>query len=81
VPGFVFTPDEEAANIEPVEKLLEAITGEDSLTIEPAYLWGALVVVVGLGLEVHSVVVGKPCDLQQSGIGVGALIVGAGLSK
>lgn len=64
-----------------LKKLLEAITGEDNQTIEPAYLWWALSVTVGLGLEIYCVVVGKPFDLQQYGIGVGALLAGAGLAK
>ena len=64
-----------------LKKLLEAITGEDNQTIEPAYLWWALSVLVGLGLEVYSVVAGKPFDLQAYGVGVGALLVGAGLGK
>lgn len=64
-----------------LKKLLEAITGEDKQTIEPAYLWWALSVLVGLGLEIYSVVAGKPFDLQAYGVGVDALLVGAGVGK
>jgi uncharacterized membrane protein len=62
------------------KKLLEAVTGADNLTIEPAYLWSAAAVVIGLGLEIYSVVAGKPFDMQAYGIGAGALLTGLGVS-
>ena len=62
-------------------KLLEIITGNDNVTIEPAYLWWAVAIVVGLGLEIYSVITGKPFDLQGYGVGVGVLLAGAGLGK
>jgi len=64
-----------------LKKLLEAITAEDNKTIEPAYLWWAVATLVGLGLEVYSVVAGKPFDFQGYGIGVGVLLAGAGFGK
>ncbi|MTD34046.1 hypothetical protein [Paludibacterium denitrificans] len=64
-----------------MKKLLEAITGDDNVTIEPAYLWWALAILVGIGLEIYSVVTGKPFDLQSYGVGVGALLVGGGFGK
>lgn len=62
-------------------KLLELITGEDNATLEPAYAWWALAILIGLGLEIYSVVKGKPFDLQAYGIGIGALLAAAGLGK
>lgn len=62
-------------------KLIELLTGEDNRTLEPAYVWWALSILVGLGLEIYSILTGKPFDLQAYGIGVGALMVGAGWSK
>lgn len=59
----------------------ELVTGDDNRTLEPAYVWWGVAIVVGLGLEIYSVVAGKPFDLQAYGIGVGALMVAAGLSK
>jgi uncharacterized membrane protein len=64
-----------------LKKLLEAITGDDNLTIEPAYLWGALAFLIGMGLEVWAALTGNPFDLQQFGIGSAALIAGLGLGK
>jgi uncharacterized membrane protein len=62
-------------------KLMELVTGADNSTLEPAYVWWAISIVVGLALEVYCVTAGKPFDLQAYGIGVGALMVGAGWSK
>ena len=62
-------------------KLLDLITGDDNATLEPAYCWWALAILVGLGLEVYAVLSGKPFDLQQYGIGIGALLAGGGFSK
>ncbi|SIT43785.1 conserved hypothetical protein [Paraburkholderia piptadeniae] len=61
-------------------KLMQLVTGDDNTTIEPAYAWSAVVIVVGLGLEVFSVVSGKPFDFQAYGIGAAGLLGGLGLS-
>lgn len=62
-------------------QLLQVITGDDNITIEPAYLWWAVSILVGLALEIYAVVFGKTFDLQAYGIGVGALLAGAGFGK
>lgn len=62
-------------------KLMELITGEDNSTLEPAYVWWALSLVIALGLEVYSVLTGVVFDMQAYGIGIGALLAGAGWSK
>lgn len=59
----------------------ELITGDDNHTLEPAYVWWGVAIVVGLGLEIYSVVTGKAFDLQAYGIGIGALMIAAGYSK
>ncbi len=64
-----------------LKKLLELITGEDNVTIEPAYFWWAAALAVGLSLEIYAVVAGKPFDLQAYGLGVGALLGLGGLGK
>ena len=64
-----------------LKKLLELITGEDNVTIEPAYFWWAASLAVGLALEIYSVTTGKTFDLQAYGIGVGALLGLGGLGK
>lgn len=64
-----------------LKKLLELITGDDNMTLEPAYVWWAVVIIVGLGLEIYCVIVGKAFDLQAYGIGAGVLMLGAGFSK
>jgi uncharacterized membrane protein len=61
-------------------KLLQLITGDDNATLEPAYLWSAAAVAIGLGLEIYSVIAGKPFDMQAYGIGAGALLTGLGMS-
>ncbi|WP_416052737.1 hypothetical protein [Cupriavidus basilensis] len=63
-----------------LKKLLELITGDDSITLEPAYLWSAVVIVVGLGLEIYCVVSGKSFDFQGYGVGAVGLLGGLGLS-
>lgn len=64
-----------------LKKLLEIITGDDNITIEPAYLWWGAAIIVGLGLEIYCTITGKAFDLQVYGVGIGALLAGAGLSK
>ena len=61
-------------------RLLELVTGDSGLVLEPAYAWSALAVLVGLGLEIYSVITGKPFDMQAYGIGAAALLTGLGLS-
>ena len=62
------------------KKILEAITGDDNVTIEPAYLWAAVVITVGLGLEIYSVISGKAFDFQAYGVAAIALLSGLGIS-
>lgn len=64
-----------------LKKLLELITGDDNVTLEPAYVWWAVAIIVGLGLEIYCTITGKAFDLQAYGIGVGALMAAAGLGK
>lgn len=64
-----------------IRKLLEAVTGEDNKTLEPAYLWSAVIIMVGLGLQIYCTVTGKTFDLQQFGVGACALLAGLGVSK
>lgn len=62
------------------KKLIQLITGDDNVTLEPSYFFAALAFLVGLGLEIYSVVYGKTFDMQAYGIGAGALLTGLGLS-
>ncbi|MBV8047895.1 MAG: hypothetical protein JO171_12110 [Paludibacterium sp.] len=64
-----------------MHKWLEAVTGDDNQTLEPAYCWGAIFALAGLGLQIYCSVTGKPFDLQGYGIGAGALLTGLGLGK
>lgn len=64
-----------------LKKLLQLVTGEDNVTLEPAYWWAAAAFVVGLGLEIYCTVAGKPFDLTKYGLGCGALLTGLGLGK
>ncbi|WP_042298941.1 hypothetical protein [Paraburkholderia kururiensis] len=64
-----------------LQKLMELVTGDDNKTLEPAYALGAAAFVLGMGLEVYSVLTGKPFDLQQYGVGVGVLIASVGAGK
>jgi uncharacterized membrane protein len=62
------------------KKLLDLVTGDDGATLEPSYAFSALAILIGLGLEIYSVVAGKPFDMQAYGIGAGALLTGLGMS-
>ena len=62
-------------------RLEQLFTCGDSSALSPAYVWWAACVVVGLGLEIYSVLTQASFDLQAFGIGVGALMAGAGFSK
>lgn len=64
-----------------MKKLLELITGEDNITLDPQHMWAAIAFLVGLGLQIYSTVEGKAFDLQGFGIGAGALLAGLGLGK
>jgi uncharacterized membrane protein len=48
--------------------------------LEPSYAFSALAILIGLGLEIYSVIAGKPFDMQAYGIGAGALLTGLGMS-
>jgi hypothetical protein len=63
------------------KKLLELITGDDNMTLDPHFALGVLAVLIGLGLEIYAVTSGKAFDLQGFGIGSGALIAGMGAGK
>jgi hypothetical protein len=63
-----------------LKKLMQLVTGDDNLTLEPAYAWSAVAVLVGLGLEIYSVAAGKAFDMQAYGIGAAALLGGLGVS-
>lgn len=62
-------------------KLEQLFTCKEDGALDPAYVWWAACVVVGLSLEIYSVLTRAPFDLQAFGIGVGALMAGAGFSK
>ncbi|PRF55306.1 hypothetical protein C6Q11_05135 [Burkholderia multivorans] len=64
-----------------LQKLLQLITGTDNTTLEPAYFWAAVVIAVGLGLEVYSVAAGKSFDIQAYGVGAVGMLTGLGLAK
>lgn len=64
-----------------LSKLAEVVTGDDNVTIEPAYFLGAIAFLTGLALEVYSVTQGKAFDLQSYGVGVGALLLAVGAGK
>lgn len=64
-----------------MKKLMELVTDDTNVTLEPAYALGAAAFVVGIGLEIYAVVAGKAFDLQAYGVGVGVLIASVGASK
>ena len=64
-----------------LDKMMELVTGDDNKTLEPAFAFGAAAFVIGMWLEIYSVVYGKAFDLQAFGVGVGVLIAGLGLGK
>jgi hypothetical protein len=63
-----------------MKRLIHLITGDDNFTLEPSYFWSAAAVLIGFGLEIYSVVFGKPFDIQAYGIGAAALLAGLGVS-
>ncbi|MDE3023311.1 MAG: hypothetical protein KGI54_15930 [Pseudomonadota bacterium] len=64
-----------------LKKLFDLITGEDNLTLEPSYFWAAIVIVIGLALEIYSVLWGKAFDFQAYGIASVGMLTGLGLAK
>lgn len=61
--------------------LRDIVTTDDNVTLEFAYVLGIVFAVVGLGLEVYSVLTGKAFDYQGYGIGSATLIAGAAGGK
>lgn len=61
-------------------KLMDLITTDDGKTLEPAYFWSSVAIVIGLGLAIASFVLGKPFDIQAYGVGAGVLLTGLGMS-
>ena len=58
----------------------QCLTGADNQTYDIGrFLWG-IAFFVGIGLVIASFVTGRAFDLQQYGIGVGALLTGGGAS-
>ena len=55
-------------------ELKEMFTDDTNATLQPAYVLGAIAFLLGIGLEIYSVVSGHPFDLQAYGIGMGVLI-------
>lgn len=57
-------------------KLLEAFTGDDNVTLEPAYFWTGLVVLTALVLQSYVTIKTGVFDLQQFGIGMASILGG-----
>jgi hypothetical protein len=56
----------------------DLFTGLDGETQDIGRWGGALMLLVGLGLQVYSTLTGKPFDMNSYGIGCGALALGIG---
>lgn len=56
----------------------DCFTGSDGVTFDLGRVLWAFAFLVGLALEVHGVVCRTDFDLQQYGIGVGALLLAGG---
>lgn len=63
------------------EFLRQLITLEDNKTASPGYFWWGAAVVAGLGLQIYCTIKQIPFDIQNYGIGVGALLSLAGLGR
>jgi hypothetical protein len=61
-----------------VSVLKDSFTGVDGETYDIGRIYTGLVTVVGLGLEVYCVLMGKPFDFQAYGIGCGTMAGGVG---
>lgn len=57
-------------------KLIELVTDDSNITLQPAYVLGLAAFLIGVGLQIYSVMKGTEFDFQAYGIGVGALIAG-----
>lgn len=57
-------------------KLIELVTDDSNVVLQPAYVLGMVAFVVGIGLQIYSVVKGTEFDAQAYGLGIGALIAG-----
>lgn len=64
-----------------MKKLIELITGDDNVTLEPAYALGTLAFLVGIGLQIYSVITQHPFDIQNYGLGIGIFLAGMGAGK
>lgn len=62
-----------------MKKLAELLTGDDNVTLEPAYFWACIIIVIGLGLEIYSVIMQHPFDFQGYGMASGGLLGGLGI--
>lgn len=58
--------------------LTDCLTGIDGQSFDIGRVLWSLSFVVGMGLEIYSVIEGKQFDLQAFGIGVGALLLAGG---
>ena len=61
-----------------MEFLKHCFTGADNTTYDIGRVLWALAFIIGMALNVYSIVAGKPFDLQNFGIGVGALLLAGG---
>ena len=61
-----------------MEFLKHCLTGADNSTYDIGRVLWALAFIIGMALNVYSIVAGKPFDLQNFGIGVGALLLAGG---
>lgn len=60
--------------------LNDTLTGIDGESYDIGRVLWALAFLIGLGLEIYCVVTKTPFDLQQFGVGVGALLLAGGYS-
>lgn len=56
----------------------DCVTGIDGQSYDLGRVLWALAFLIGIGLEVFCVIAGRIFDLQQYGIGVGALLLAGG---
>ncbi len=56
----------------------DCLTGIDGESFDIGRVLWALAFLIGMGLEIYSVIEGKQFDLQAFGIGVGALLLAGG---